>query len=124
MNFRMIAALVFLILLLTFGILQEVYLDKVFEDFESRLSDISNVTTGYYDVDKIEATQQWWQKKHSKMEMFLPHIPLNDIAAALGELKGAAMAEDYEAATAMVNKLEALVDSIAEMSSVRIGNIL
>ena len=124
MNFKMIVAIIFLILLLTCGILQEYYVRGIFADFETMLEEIANTSDGYYNLDLIIETKDWWDKKHKKMELFLPHIPLNEIAASLGELKGAAQVENFETATALLNRLFALTESISEMSSIRIGNIL
>ena len=45
MNFRMVIAIMFLILLLAFGIFQEIYLDKVFSQFDSMLEELTNPPT-------------------------------------------------------------------------------
>ncbi|NCC88499.1 MAG: DUF4363 family protein, partial [Clostridia bacterium] len=76
MNFRMIVAIIFLILLLACGILQEYYVRGVFADFEVMLDEIANTPDGYYNLDLIIETKDWWDNKHRKMELFLPHIPL------------------------------------------------
>lgn len=124
MNFRLVIAIMFLILLLAFGIFQEIYLDKVFSQFDSMLEELTNPPDGKYDLAKTIQVEEWWDKQHSKMEMFLPHLPLNEIAATLGEFKGYVKTEDYESSTAMLTRLMVLSESLSEMSGVRIGNIL
>lgn len=124
MQVRMIVAIVFFILLIACGLFQEFYLDKIFSDFNKMLDEIGDTHDGYYNLDKIIEAQYWWHDKTRKMEYFLPHMPLYDITSNLGEFKGAVIADDYQSATAMLNRLKLSVHILEDMSTIRMGNIV
>jgi hypothetical protein len=119
----MILAVVLLVLLVTGGILEEIFVDKLLSEFEEKLADIADTPGGNYDYDKIQETYEWWIEKNNSMEMFLPHIPLNDVTLALGEMRGAVQAGDYDNATAQLNRIFAAVDTLKDTFSLSISNI-
>ena len=123
MVLRMVIAIVLFILLITGGILEEVYVSKLFTDFGDKLDEVSNAQGGKYDLDKMQEVYDWWVKKTNTMHMFLPHNPLNDITLALGEMKGAVQSGDVESATAQHNRIHAIIDTLEETFSFSASNI-
>jgi len=123
MILRMVLAIVLFVLLVTGGILEEYYVDRVLGEFEEKLEDIADTPDGHYDMDELQEIYDWWIKKHTAMDMFLPHTPLNEVTLTLGEMMGAVQAGDYDNATAQLCRVRASVDTLQETFSISIANI-
>ncbi len=121
MKSRLLVAILVVILLLGFGIAEELYVTKVFKDYETKLDAI--------DIDKPLDTEQilelksWWMQKHRMLEIILPHNNLNEITYIYGEMLGAIEIDDDKSAKAQFHRLRTTVEAISEMYGFRIGNI-
>lgn len=123
MVLRMVIAIVLCVLLITGGILEEIYVEKLFTDFEEKLEELSVAPGDDYDMDKLQDVYDWWLKKIKTLHMFLPHIPLNDITLALGEMKGAVQSGDADSATAQLNRIRAVIETLRDTFSLSASNI-
>lgn len=124
MKCRIIIAIVAIALIIGGGIAEEILVSKVFEEFSERLSDILDSPNEEYSYEEVEATHEWWAKRHKYMELSLPHVQLNEIEITYGELLGAVEAEDYDSATALLNRIKSTSDALSEMFGFRLGNII
>ena len=124
MKYKLTIAVVIVVLLLALGIVEEIYVRKTFESFGEKLEEILDSPDEIYRLEDVVATHLWWQKRHRYMELFLPHIQLNEIETTYGELIGAVEAEDYDSANALLNRIYATTLALKEMYGFRIGNIL
>ncbi|MFI3228580.1 MAG: DUF4363 family protein [Bacillota bacterium] len=120
---RTLFAVLLIVLLIGGGVLETIYIDNIFDEFCARLDEISNVENGEYDISKIKETHVWWQKKHQYLELFLPHVQLNEIETTYGELIGAVETEDYDSASALLNRINVTSSALSEMYGFRLGNI-
>ncbi len=121
---RLITAIVILLLIIGLGIGEQVYTKKIFEEFTSRLESFIVEQDEVYDYESIVETGKWWDKKVKYLELFLPHVQMNEITITYGELVGAVGAEDHDSAQALLNRLQQTSIAFEEMYGFRIGNVI
>ncbi len=120
---RTLFAVLIILLLIGGGIAETMYVDCIFDEFCEQLDAISLAENGEYDLNAIKDTHMWWQRKHKYMELFLPHVQLNEIEITYGELMGAVETEDYDSASALLNRIYVTSSALSEMYGFRLGNI-
>ena len=54
----------------------------------------------------------------------MPHALLNEIEITYGELIGAVNAEDYDSASALLNRIKSTSDAYSDTLGLRLGNII
>lgn len=123
MKYKLTIAIVITVLLLTGGILEEIYVAHVFNELSEKVEKVLQTESETYDLKELEDIHEWWKDKHKYLELFLPHVQLNEIEITYGEMLGAAKADDYEGAKAQLNRIYATSKAIHEMLSFRLGNI-
>lgn len=121
---KLAIAIVILVLLFTSGVLEEIYLKNVFKELSARVEEIMRTGDENYDYRAVVELDEWWKKKHSTLELFLPHVQLTEVEATIGELKGAVAAGDYESAAALLNRILNSSNALEEMFGFRLGNIM
>jgi|AGTN01.1.fsa_nt_gi hypothetical protein len=124
-NLRLIVSIMLAIAIIGSGALEEVYLNKVFSEYTDMLEDLmADAEEGTFDLEKILSIQEWWDKKHETLEIFLPHLPLNEVKMCYGEFLGAVKAGDDKTATSLLERLISTSEALEEMFTVDISNIL
>ncbi len=121
MKARFVIAIIVVCLLVGFAVGEEVYVTRVFRQYEARLDAID--TTSPLKEEDILALKDWWHTKHKKLEIILPHNNINEITYVYGEMLGAIKAMDDKSAQAQFTRLKATVGAISEMYGWRVGNI-
>ena len=121
---RIITAIVILLLIIGFGIAEQIFTKKTFEEFTERLNSFIVEEDEVYDYESIVETGKWWDKKVKYLELFLPHVQMNEITITYGELIGAVGAEDHDSAQALLNRLHQTSIAFEEMYGFRIGNVI
>lgn len=123
MNFKLIVAIVLVVLLLGGGIYESVYVSKTFDKLKDQIDEIINKGEPY-SVESVEEIITWWEKKSKILALTLPHPPLNEVSFALNELLGTVMAEDYKSSTAVLTKLSGHAESLKDSYSFSANHIL
>lgn len=101
---RIIIAVVVIVLILTFGILNEVYLNNSFNEISVRCEKIRNhIEEKDYETAKSLAKDSidWWDKRRNILELTCPHNEIKDFMANLAALHGAIYAENYQDALSL-----------------------
>lgn len=101
---RIVIALVVIVLILTFGILNEVYINNSFKGISVRCEEIrKHIEIKDYETAKSMAQDSinWWDKRRNVLELTCPHNEIKDFMANLASLHGAIYAENYQDALAM-----------------------
>lgn len=124
MKYKVAAVVVTLALIIGFGIFEQIFIKTTFEEFNSRLDSFIVEKDETYDLKQIKETQEWWEKRHKYLELFLPHNQLIEISITYGELVGAVAAEDFDSAQALLNRIRQTSDEFEDMYALRIGNII
>ncbi len=121
---KFILVIVVLVVISALGIFEQIFIAKTFEEFSSRLESFIVEEDETYDYNAIVETQKWWESRAKYLELFLPHVQLNEITITCGELVGAVGAEDHDSAQALLNRIQSTAKAFETMYSVRLGNII
>ncbi|MBQ8178790.1 MAG: DUF4363 family protein [Clostridia bacterium] len=121
---RLTVALIILLFVVGLGIGEQIFIHRTFDEFTERLESFIVEEDETYDYSAIVETQKWWEKKVHYLELFLPHVQMNEITITYGELVGAVGAEDFDSAQALLNRLQQTSIAFEEMYGFRIGNII
>ncbi len=121
---KLIIVITLLVLILGLGIFEQIFIKKTFEEFSARLESFILEEDETYDYNAIVETKKWWDSRVKYLELFLPHVQLNEITITCGELVGAVGAEDHDSAQALLNRIQSTSESFETMYAVRLGNII
>ncbi len=106
---RIIIAIVVVVLILTFGILNEVYIHNSFNEISLRCVKIrKHLEVKEYEKAKTLAKDSidWWSKRRNILELTCPHNEIKDFMTNLATLHGAIYAENYQDALSISLSLE------------------
>ena len=101
---RIVIAIVVFVLILTFGILNEVYINNSFTGISDRCEEVRTlIEEKDYEKakQKSEESIKWWDKRRNILELTCPHNEIKDFMANLSALYGAIYAENYQDALAL-----------------------
>lgn len=124
MKVRLIVAICVAVLIIAGGALEEIYIKKTFSEFSEKLEEILSSPDETYTIEEVEALYKWWEKRHKTLELTMPHALLNEIEITYGELIGAVGAEDYDSASALLNRIKSTSDAYSDTLGLRLGNII
>ena len=123
MKVKLWIALILTVILITGGILQEIYISRVFTDFSEKLEEYRTVNTDDFDEGRLQEIYDWWEGKHKYLEAFVPHTQLNEVEMIYGELIGSVKIGDHDNAASLFERLTYTVKMLDEMFSCRVGNV-
>ena len=124
MKVRLIVAICVAVLIIAGGALEEIYIKKTFSEFSEKLEEILSSPDETYTIEEVEELYNWWEKRHKTLELTMPHALLNEIEITYGELIGAVNAEDYDSASALLNRIKSTSDAYSDTLGLRLGNII
>ena len=122
MKYKLTIVIVATVLLLAGSIAETIYIKNTFEDFEKRVEEQQNKEE--YTLEEVIALADWWEEKAEKLEIFISVLQLNEITVTLGELEGAVRKEDYDTASALVDRIHEYAVRIKDMYMLKLNNIL
>lgn len=104
------------------GIFELIYINNAFEQLEERVDEL--LEDEQIDLQKIDETRQWIEKKHKGLEFFIPHFELNEVSVLYNEITGAALAGDDKAAITLLHRLKEYSVRLNDVYSFRFQNIV
>lgn len=119
---KVIVAIVVLALIITAGILETVFVDKLFGKLDNRLNEIE-ACIKQESPEALEKTDElvgWWENKRKFMELFTYSPDVRAFSVALGEAQGSLECNDYDNA---LSKLQSLLVMSANIHSILDFNI-
>lgn len=104
---KVVVAVVILLIIITAGILENVYVDKVFSTLDIRLGDVEQLVHAQSDaaLDELRDLTAWWEKQRGYMELFTYSPDLRAFSVALGETEGSLESEDFQNAQSKIQSL-------------------
>lgn len=104
---KVIVAIVILLVIITAGILENVYVDKVFSSLDGRLEKAEALVREESDeaLTQVRELIAWWEKQRSYMELFTYSPDLRAFSVALGETEGSLECEDFQNASSKIRSL-------------------
>ncbi len=122
MKYKLTIAIIVTVLLLGCGIWETVYIENTFDRFEIKLSELMQQEE--YDLEDIKAVGEWWNSRANKLEITIPHVQLTEITVTYGELIGAVENEDYDSASALLNRIYQYTIRIGNLYGFNMRNII
>lgn len=122
MKFKLTIAIVVAVLLIGGGIWETVYVNNTFDEFEIKLEELMQQEE--YNLDDIKTVGNWWYSRADKLEITIPHVQLTEITVTYGELEGAVENEDYDSASALLNRIYQYTIRIGNLYGFKMQNII
>lgn len=123
---KVILAIVILAVILTAGILENVYVDKVFKKLDRSLSDIENSIIAQDDtaLAQVDELTGWWERERKYAELFVYSPDIRAFSAALGETKGSLECKDYDNALSKIRSLQIMSQNIHDILDFNLSDIV
>lgn len=123
---KVILALVILAIIITAGILENVYVDKVFDGLNERLYELQALIEEENDAatSKVRELGSWWEKKRGYLELFTYSTDLRAFSVALGETEGSLDCGDYQNSLSKVRSLLVMSDNIHKILDFNLIDII
>lgn len=122
MKYKLTIAIIVTVLLLGGGIWETIYIDRTFNEFEDKLSLLMEQEE--YDLGDVKETGDWWYKRADRLEITIPHVQLTEITVTYGELIGAVENEDFDSASALLNRIKQYVIRIGDLYGFSLRNVI
>ncbi len=123
---KVIAAILILSIILAAGILEAVYIDKVFGDLNDDLQSLSAMLkkedpASLIALDDITAR---WEKKHKFIELFAYSQDLRAFSIAIGETRGSIEKGDFDNAVSKCESLIVMADNIHNVLDFNVSDVI
>ena len=96
---KLILAVIILAIILSAGLAEQIYLNKIFDELDSKVENIISIAkSGESAYAQTEELSKWWGQKHKLPEALVNHNEINEITLLVAELQGyskADMAPDF-----------------------------
>lgn len=125
--YKIITAVLVVMLILSFGIADQIIIHKSFEEMEERASIIHSYINSDEREEAIaytDATIEWWKKKRDYLELTCPHNEIKDAVILLAQLKGYLESDQLDDARTMSVYLEEDARNKLNILGYRAKNVL
>lgn len=123
---KVILAIIILAIILTAGILENIYVEKVFDTLNQKLVTLQ-VAIEAEDEDALAQLTDitaWWEKKRGYLELFTYSTDLRAFSAALGETDGSLRCGDFNNALSKTRSLIVMAQNIRKILDFNIVDII
>ena len=123
---KVIVAIVILVIILTAGILENVYVDKVFANLDGRLSKLEHsiIAQDEAALGQAKDLQGWWEKERKCAELFMYSPDIRGFSVAVGETVGSLECGDYDNALSKIRSLPILSQNIHNILDFNLADII
>ena len=123
---KVIVAIVILAVILTAGILENVYIDKLFDGLDSRLSELEELIVAQDDgaLESVESLQAWWEDHRKYAELFVYSPDIRAFSVALGEAQGSLECGDFDNALSKIRSLQIMSRNIHNILDFNVSDII
>ena len=123
---KVIVAIVILVVILTAGILENVYIDKLFDGLDNRLASLEELIIAQDEGarESIESLQAWWEGQRKYAELFVYSPDIRGFSVALGETQGSLECGDFDNALSKVRSLQIMSRNIHNILDFNASDII
>ena len=123
---KVIVAIVILAVILTAGILENVYIDRLFDKLDNRLASLEELIIAQDDsaLESVESLQKWWEGQRKYAELFVYSPDIRAFSVALGETQGSLECDDYDNALSKVRSLQIMSRNIHNILDFNASDII
>ena len=123
---KVILAVVILAVIITAGILENVYVDKLFSGLDYRLAEMEKSIISQDEVatEQIDELISWWQNHRKYAELFVYSPDIRAFSVALGETQGSLECGDYDNALSKIRSLQIMSQNIHDILDFNLSDII
>ncbi len=123
---KVVVAGVILLVILTAGILESVFVDKLFDALDDRLYALEDAIHKEDDGanEQIKQLTSWWEKRRNVLELFTYSPDVRAFSVALAEAEGSLECDDYQNALSKVQSLIVMSSNIHRILDFNIEDIV
>lgn len=123
---KVIIAICILLVIVVAGILESVYVHKLFTQLDVKLAELERSIEGEDDVAKAQLADlsAWWEKRRSFLELFVYSPDLRSFSVALGEADGSLKCDDYQNALSKIQSLIVMSSNIHRVLDFNLADII
>lgn len=125
--YKIVLAAVLLVIILTLGICEQVFIKNSFNDLAKDCEEIQRLLlSGDFEgaYEKTEHVERDWKKERDLLEFACPNTDVKDIAKEIGELKGSQIAEMYDDSITRCEVLIAMAENSKNLLAYKWKNVL
>lgn len=113
---RLILALIILVVMVGFGIWEQVFLDKVFDELDAKITDIQTILdNGNDSKQNIDELVDWWNDKSKVLDALVVHNEIKEVTLLIYELDGYSQADMDEDRYAAVVRVKEVAESTRKL---------
>lgn len=123
---RITVAIILLIVIIGFGIFEQIYIDSIVDDLTDKINDIiDNIKTDNMSqaLEQTNDTKEWWNKKLMILEIMLPHDILTDISVQIADIEGQLQGDDASQAIGACYVLLGICDNAPHLLGFQLQHI-
>lgn len=123
---KVILAVIILLVILTAGILENVYVDKLFDNLDNRLADMEELIIAQDEraLDALNDTIKWWEERRQYAELFVYSPDIRAFSVALGETQGSLECDDFDNALSKIRSLQIMSKNIHNILDFNAADII
>lgn len=123
---KVVIAIVILAIIITAGILENVYVDSLFAKLDKKLDSLegSIVQRDEEATAMIGELIDWWENQRKYAEIFLYSPDIRAFSVALGEAEGSLECKDYDNALSKVRSLKIMSKNIHNILDFNLSDIV
>lgn len=123
---RVIFAFIVLAVIITAGILETVYVDKLFSSLDDRLDNVEQLVAAE-DESAYPAfceLSRWWEKQRTFLELFSYSPDVRNFSVALGETDGSLICGDNQNALSKLRSLKIMASNIHNILDFNFADVI
>lgn len=123
---KIIFVIISIIIILAFGISEQIYMNKTLDTLESKSLEIQTLLKedNPKAKEKVVELKFWWYEKRDILEFLYPNTDIKDIAREIGELEGSILNDAEDDPLIRCNVLQEMAKNSKNLLSFKWKNIL
>lgn len=123
---KFVVAIVILLVIVIAGVLENVYVNRVFDDLDASLANVEELVHANSDDALVELRSLVanWEKQRSYMELFTYSPDLRAFSVALGETEGSLESEDFQNAQSKIQSLLVMSSNLRRILDFNLEDII
>lgn len=123
---KIIFVIISIIIILAFGISEQIYMNKTLATLESKTLEIQTLLKedNPKAKEKVVELKYWWYEKRDILEFLYPNTDIKDIAREIGELEGSILNDAEDDPLIRCNVLQEMAKNSINLLSFKWKNIL
>jgi len=123
---RVVTAIIILVVIVTAGILENVYIDKLFDNLDGKLAEIEKSIVAESDeaAAQVDGLIEWWEGQRKYAELFVYSPDIRAFSVALGETQGSLECGDYDNALSKIRSLQIMSKNIHDILDFNLADII